>query len=115
MLSGQSYDQAPRAGTQRRRSAAVTASAGGGGVILFSRISIAATAARSDAIHSVRQPSLLIGVDHEDEVGCSAFGMASHRCPSPPSGRCYDHDPAQALLLAQLRRTPGQRNPRCWG
>ena len=73
------------------------------GVILFSRNyqSPQQLRALTDAIHSVRQPSLLIGVDHE---GGRVQRFRDGFTPLPAArrlGDCYDHDPAQALLLAR--------------
>lgn len=73
------------------------------GVILFSRNYQTPQQLRAltDAIHSVRHPSLLIGVDHE---GGRVQRFRNEFTPLPAArrlGDCYDRDPTQALLLAR--------------
>jgi len=73
------------------------------GVILFSRNyhSPQQVRALTDAVHAVRQPPLLIGVDHEGgrvqrfRAGFSALPAARRL------GSVFEHDPAQALTLAR--------------
>lgn len=74
-----------------------------GGVILFSRnhVDRSQLTALTDAIHHLRQPALLIGVDHE---GGRVQRFRTGFTPLPPAGALgeqYDQDPRRGLDLAR--------------
>jgi beta-N-acetylhexosaminidase len=74
-----------------------------GGVILFSRnyASPAQVAALAAEIHALRQPPLLIAVDHEGGRVQRFRQEFTHLPANLGYGRCHDRDPSRALALAE--------------
>lgn len=74
-----------------------------GGIILFSRNyeSRQQLTALTTEIHALRQPSLLIAVDHEGGRVQRFRNEFIHLPPGAQLGKLYDIDPKQALVLSE--------------